>query len=339
MADLLCEIHPWAHMVRYARTGGESMAIAARIARAYTKKDKIAFCGYHGWHDWYLAANLQKGDNLKEHLLPGLSPEGVPRGLTGTAIPFRYNHIEEVEKIVKNNHGELAAIIMEPLRDQYPAPGFLEKVRKIAQDIKAVLIFDEITAAMRLNSGGAHLLYKVNPDIAVFAKAISNGYPMGAIIGTENVMQAAQSTFISSTYWTERIGPVAALATIRKHRRLQVADHLVKTGGHIQDGWRNAAKEAGLKIKVNGILPLSHFHFEYENGQAVMTLFTQMMLERGILGSGRFYASYAHTDFHVEAYLRTTREIFKSLAEALKNGKIEQHLKGAVAHLGFSRLT
>ena len=339
LADLLCEIHPWAHMVRYARTGGESMAIAARIARAYTKKDKIAFCGYHGWHDWYLAANLQKGDNLKEHLLPGLSPEGVPRGLTGTAIPFRYNHIEEVEKIVKNNHGELAAIIMEPLRDQYPAPGFLEKVRKIAQDIKAVLIFDEITAAMRLNSGGAHLLYKVNPDIAVFAKAISNGYPMGAIIGTENVMQAAQSTFISSTYWTERIGPVAALATIRKHRRLQVADHLVKTGGHIQDGWRNAAKEAGLKIKVNGILPLSHFHFEYENGQAVMTLFTQMMLERGILGSGRFYASYAHTDFHVEAYLRTTREIFKSLAEALKNGKIEQHLKGAVAHLGFSRLT
>lgn len=339
LADLLCEIHPWAHMVRYARTGGESMAIAARIARAYTKKDKIAFCGYHGWHDWYLAANLQKGDNLKEHLLPGLSPEGVPRGLTGTAIPFRYNHIEEVEKIVKNNHGELAAIIMEPLRDQYPAPGFLEKVRKIAQDIKAVLIFDEITAAMRLNSGGAHLLYKVNPDIAVFAKAISNGYPMGAIIGTENVMQAAQSTFISSTYWTERIGPVAALATIRKHRRLQVADHLVKTGGHIQDGWRNAAKEAGLKIKVSGILPLSHFHFEYENGQAVMTLFTQMMLERGILGSGRFYASYAHTDFHVEAYLRATREIFKSLAEALKNGKIEQHLKGAVAHLGFSRLT
>ena len=244
LAELLCQLHPWAEMVRYARSGGEAMAVAVRIARARTGLERVAFCGYHGWHDWYLAANLADEKALDGHLLPGLEPAGVPRGLRGTALPFRYNHIEELEEIVSRFRHELAAIIMEPIRDQDPAPGFLEKVREISTEIGAVLIFDEITAGFRLTTGGAHLRYSTEPDIAVFGKGISNGYPMAAIIGRANIMEAAQNTFISSTYWTERIGPVAALATIRKHRRCDVSQTLNTHGnscagrlaGRIQEG-------------------------------------------------------------------------------------------------------
>jgi len=183
LAELLCELHPWAEMVRYARCGGEAMAIAVRIARARTQRDRVAFCGYHGWHDWYLAANLADDRALDGHLLPGLEPAGVPRGLMGTALPFRYNHIAELKSIVSRYRSELAAIVMEPIRDHDPAPGFLEEVREIAAHIGAVLVMDEITAGFRLNTGGAHLVFGIEPDIAVFAKAISNGYPMAAIIG------------------------------------------------------------------------------------------------------------------------------------------------------------
>lgn len=339
LADLLCELHPWAEMVRYARGGGEAMAIAVRIARAYTRRDKVAFCGYHGWHDWYLAANLARGDMLDGHLLPGLEPTGVPRGLTGTAIPFRYNRVDELRAIVDENKRELAAIIMEPVRDHEPEPGFLGSVREIADQIGAVVIFDEVTAAFRMNCGGIHLLHGVNPDIAVFAKAISNGYPMAAIIGTGRVMQAVQTSFISSTYWTERIGPVAALATIRKYRKQNVSQYLIETGKRIQEGWRLAAARAELDCHVSGMPPMSHLSFEAENGQAVATLFTQLMLERGFLASKEFYATYAHKDEHVENYLDAASQVFGLLSQAIRMGEVEKQLRGPVAHTGFRRLT
>jgi len=339
LAELLCELHPWADMVRYARSGGEAMAIAVRTARARTGRDKVAFCGYHGWHDWYLAANLAEEDALDGHLLPGLEPAGVPRGLLGTALPFHYNKIDELEAIVSANEGQLAVIAMEPIRNHDPEPGFLERVREIATGSGAALIFDEITAGWRLNTGGAHLLYGVTPDIAVFAKAISNGYPMAAVIGIQDVLQAAQNTFISSTYWTERIGPAAALATMRKHQRCDVPRHLIDVGERIQSGWRTAADHAGLSITVTGMPPLGHFSLDYENGQAIRTLFTQMMLEKGFLATNAFYATYAHQAAHVESYLQSVEETFVFLAEVIEKGEVEGHLKGPVAHSGFQRLT
>ena len=163
LADLLCELHPWAELVRFARTGGESMAIAVRIARAATGRDKVAFCGYHGWHDWYLSANLNTGDALDEHLLAGLSPKGVPKGLSGTAFPFRYNHLEELQEIVKQNRKELAAIVMEPIRHESPKPGFFEAVRALADEIGAVLIIDEISAvSQQLEGAYLHLHFGVS---------------------------------------------------------------------------------------------------------------------------------------------------------------------------------
>lgn len=188
LAELLLKIHPWAEFIRYARTGGEAMVIAVRIARAHTNKEKIAFCGYHGWHDWYLSSNLADNENLDGHLLPGLDPKGVPRCLEKTAIPFDYNNIEKLESIIQEN--DIGVIIIEPIRHQEPSNNFLERVRKIADDIKAVLIFDEITSGWRLTTGGAHLLYNVNPDIMVSAKAISNGFSICAIIGKRSIMDA-----------------------------------------------------------------------------------------------------------------------------------------------------
>lgn len=339
LAELLCKIHPWADMVRYARCGGEAMAAAIRIARAATGRDVVAFCGYHGWHDWYLAANLTESEALDGHLLPGLSPAGVPRGLAGTALPFRYNIIEDLEKIISKQKGKIAAVVMEPVRNHPPESGFLEKVRSMATEIGAVLIFDEITSGWRLNTGGAHLQYGVTPDIAVYAKAISNGYPMAAILGIEKIMQAAQNTFISSTYWTEKIGPVAALATIKKHMQNNVPDHLISIGEAVQKGWKRAAKRAGLPIMVTGIPPLAHFTFDLENHQAIRTLFTQMMLEKGYLATNAFYATYAHEDSHIDSYLKSTEAAFDHLADAVKKNKVEKLLKGPVAHSGFRRLT
>lgn len=339
LAEVLCEIHSWANMVRYARSGGEAMSIAVRIARAHTRRDKIAFCGYHGWTDWYLAANLGEIDALDGQLMPGLEPAGVPRGLKGTALPFHYNRIDELKAIINANRGEIAAIVMEPRRDQVPDPGFLEEVREIATEIGAVLIFDEITTGFRMTTGGIHLLMGVNPDIAVFAKSMSNGYAMSAILGTEDVMQAAQITFISSTNWTERIGPTAALTTIEKYRRENVAEHIKEIGGMVAAGWRKAAEEAGLDLHTSGLPSLNHFGIRYDDEMALVTLFNQLMLEKGYLAFNQFKPSYAHRRHHVERYLENVRDAFLTMAKAVESGDVAGHLKGPSARSGFYRLT
>lgn len=339
LAKLLIKIHPWAQMVRYARTGGEAMAIAERVARAHTGKDIIAFCGYHGWHDWYLATNLARKDGLKEHLLAGLLPAGVPKGLRGTVLPFHYNKVEELEAIVRKAGKNLAAIVMEPIHGVEPRDNFLKKVRRIANETGAVLIFDEITVGWKLTHGGAHLMYGVNPDIAVFSKAISNGYPMAAIIGTRKVMEAAQSSFISSTYWTERIGPVAALATIKKMKRVNAPGRIKKTGSAVRAGWERLAAKHSLAIIVGGVIPISNFIFKSgKDSQALKTLFVQEMLDRGFLATNMFFASCAHTEAHIKKYLHAVDEVFAVLAEAIKTKTTRKRLRGPIAHTGFERL-
>jgi len=338
LAELLLNLHSWADMVRYAKTGGEAMAIAVRIARAYTGKDKIAFCGYHGWHDWYLSANLANDKNLDGHLLPGLEPSGVPRGLRGTTIPFNYNRIDELEEIVKNN--DIGVIVMEPIRHYKPEKDFLRKARNISDEIGAVLIFDEISSAWRMNVGGAHELYKVYPDIAVYGKAMSNGFPMAAIVGKGEVMDMAQNSFISSTYWTDRIGPVASIAAINKMLENNVPFHLCKIGNLIGASWKKLAKEHDLKIDImDAFPPLATFSFNYKESLALHTLFTQEMLERGFLAAKSVYASYSHNEEYVEKYLENVDDIFGMIKEAIEKENIYNLLKGPVAHEGFKRLT
>ncbi len=338
LAELLLSLDPWAGMIRYARTGGEAMAVAVRIARVFARKDKLAFCGYHGWHDWYLSANLADDKNLDGHLLPGLEPLGVPRCLKGTAMPFTYNHIGELERIVKNNN--IGVIVMEPIRHYEPENDFLNKVRNIADKIGAILIFDEITSGFRLSVGGAHKLYNVKPDIAVYGKAMGNGFPMAAIIGKREVMNVAQESFISSSFWTERIGFVAATATIRKMLKNNVPSHLVRIGNLVKSGWKSLARKHNLKIRISGIPPLATFVFDYgKENQALHTLFTQEMLNRGFLASKQVYVSYAHQEEHIETYLDNVDEVFGIIKDAVNKNNVHSLLKGPVAHSGFRRLT
>ena len=339
LAEKLLELNPWAGMVRYARTGGETMSIAIRIARAHTKKDKIAFCGYHGWHDWYIATNLEDQDGLKGHLIAGLAPSGVPRKLQGTAFPFHYNKVEELESIVEK-HKDIGVICMEVMRSTKPENDFLQKVRKIADETGAVLIFDEITSAWRMNVGGIHRIFGVDPDIVAFGKAMSNGYPMGAVVGRSEVMDAAQGSFISSTYWTEGIGPTASLATIKKLEEKNVPDHLVNMGTLVGKTIDKVAEEAGLKVSVDyGFPPVMHFDFEYSNAKAISTLFTQEMLQRGYLASGGIYLSYSHKPEDIEKYGESVREVFGFLKKSIDEGTVEKTLKGQVAQSGFQRVT
>lgn len=336
LAEKLVQLHPWAQMVRYARSGGEAASIAVRIGRAKSGKDKVVFCGYHGWHDWYLAANLSDDRSLDGHLLPGLNPLGVPRALAGTALAFKYNDTKAFLKLVEDN--EVGTIVLETIRNDEPDKKFLQTIREVATKKGIVLVLDEITSGWRLNVGGAHLLYGIEPDIAVFGKAISNGYPMTAIIGREVVMERAQDSFISSTFWTERIGPVAALATINKLEKEKVPAHLIKIGKKVKEAWQAAADEYNLPIEIGGIDPISHFSFKSTEPLVLKTLYTQRMLELNYLATTAFYASFAHQENLVDKYCQAIDEVFSFLAKTV-TGDPKKYLKGPVCHSGFKRLT
>ena len=319
------------------------MALAVRIARAQTGREKVAVCGYHGWMDWYLAANLTAGDPLGGEglLLAGLEPRGVPNALAGSTLVFHFNRLDELSEIAANHEGQLAAIVTEPQRFEKPQPEFLEGMRRIADENRAVLIFDEITSGLRLTTGGAHLMYGVTPDLAVFGKGLGNGFPIGAVVGKQETMDAAQTTFLSSTFWTERVGPVAALATLKKHAAIQAAEKMKAAGRSVQQLWHELAVANGLDVEVGhaDMTPLAHLKFRYPNRRAVQTLHCQLMLERGILDNATFYATAAHTEHHLRQYRRAVAEVFPILADACQQGTVESQLDGPVGHSGFQRLT
>lgn len=339
LAKMLIEVHPWAGMVRYARTGGESMAVAVRIARAHTGKEKVIFCGYHGWSDWYLAANVKSKNNLNDYLLKGLSSKGVPMSLGSTAMPFRYNDTEELGRVVAENQGDIATIIIEPMRYQKPANNFFDDIKRIAKENRAVLIVDEITSGFRIRIGGAYENFDIEPDIVVYGKALGNGYPIGAIVGRKEIMNSAQDSFISSTFWSERIGPTAAIRTLQKIKEKNVCEYISKMGKLVKDGWTKHAEKHDLKIEVMGFDSLASFHFKYEDkAQAVHTLFTQEMLRRGYLAAKQFYASYSHTEGIVNKYLKAVDEVFGLIKGAIDKDNVEELLEGPIAHSGFQRL-
>lgn len=335
LADALIELHPWFGMVRYARSGGEAMGMAVRIARAHTKRDTVLFSGYHGWNDWYLAANLSDGTGLDGQLMPGLEPNGVPRGLTGTAIPFDANNIESLREKVKGQENKIAAIIIEPARGEDAPAGYLKALRELATEIGAVLLFDEITSGFRMCAGGIHRNYGVYPDIAVFAKSMANGYAMSAILGTEKVMQAAQTTFISSTNWTDRVGPVAALATLKKYQRESVDQHIIATGKQVKDIWQRSTQATGLDLNVTGLPSLAAFAFKARHPMGMNTRFTIEMLKEGFLGFRQFKPSLAHQGDVLALYETAVTRVFAKLAADPECNELDTPKH----HAGFQRLT
>ncbi len=336
LAEKLINMHPWADQVRYSRTGGEACAIAIRIARAASGKDKVAFCGYHGWHDWYLSSNLADDSNLNSMLIAGLDPAGVPSGLAGSAIPFEYNNLTQLKNII--SQGNVGVIMMEPFRNKEPEDDFLQEVRKLATDNNIVLIFDEVTAAFRKNFGGLHLTMGVEPDMAVFGKALGNGFAQSAVIGKKEVMEASQKTFISSTYWTERTGPVAALETLRIMEEEKSFEQIDTIGKYINKKWLALGEEYNLDLHVEGLPSISHFAFNEDNLER-KTYITQEMLKRGYLASNSFYISNAHDEKSADLYLNNLGEVFSEISEFReKSINLLEKLDGDICHSGFQRL-
>jgi glutamate-1-semialdehyde aminotransferase len=334
LAELLIDLHPWAEQARFARSGGEGMMVAVRIARAATGRDIVLFNGYHGWGDWYLAANLGETSALDGNLMPGLTPNGIPRALQGTSIPVNFEDHADLAHKLQLYTGKIAAIVVEPARGKLPAKADLEHLKAEAKKAGAVLVFDEITSGFRETVGGVHRILGVNPDIAVFAKGLANGYPLSAIIGTRDVMSAATKTFISSTNWTERVGPVAGLATIKKYLNHNVAEHLTSTGRAVKKIWENAARNSSLEIAVSGIDSMPNFSFSYENALEISTFFTEQLLLRGILGFRQFKPSFAHGAAELKIYQGACEDVFAAVQKhGRRNLPIDE-----IAHSGFYRL-
>jgi glutamate-1-semialdehyde 2,1-aminomutase len=336
LAEKLIELHPWADMARFARSGGEANAVAIRIARAASGKDKVAFCGYHGWHDWYLSANLGDEKNLAGHLLPGLEPRGVPQTLRGTVLPFNYNDFAALEQLVRA--APVGVIKMEVVRNQEPKDDFLHRVRALASERGIVLVFDECTSGFRQTYGGLHRQYGVEPDMAVFGKTLGNGYAITAILGRREIMEAAQTTFISSTFWTERIGPAAALKTLDVMARVKSWESITATGTAVTQRWKELATRHGLTISTSGLPALTTFAFAGPNALGYKTLMTQEMLAKGYLAGPGFYASTAHTSDVIDRYFDALDPVFAVIKECDDGRDVMTLLNGPVCHAGFKRL-
>jgi glutamate-1-semialdehyde 2,1-aminomutase len=336
LAERLVELNPWADSVRFARSGGEANAIAVRLARAASGRDVVAFCGYHGWHDWYLAANLGDEGRLAGHLLPGLQPAGVPRALAGTAIPFNFNDLEQLRRIVSS--ASVGVIKMEVARSVPPEPGFLEAVRSLADEHGIVLVFDECTSGFRETLGGLHRKYGVEPDVAMYGKTLGNGYAITAVVGRREVMDAAELTFVSSTFWTERIGPTAALATLSQMEAIRSWEVISRAGLRVREGWRTLASRHELKIRHVNLPALAGFVVDDLDQAEVKTYVAQEMLAQDYLAGTAVYSSTAHSDQVIDDYLAALGPVFERLAESQHGRPLRPLIRGPVARSGFARL-
>ncbi len=340
LAETLLHLHPWAGKVRYARSGGEAMAVAVRIARAATGYSGIAFCGYHGWSDWYLAANLGDSKALDGHLLPGLAPKGVPRELAGTSVPFHYNDLASLDAALEKLKGNFAAVVMEPMRSQEPEDNFIEKVAAKCHAAGAVLIVDEITSGLRYGFPGALSRIGIDPDIVVYAKAMSNGFPFAAIIGREDIMHEADSSFISSSYWTDGIGAAAALAVLEKVERLNVQKVVWERGMRLQEALRSVAmRHPSCKIAIDGMPPTPTLNFQLgEASLAARTLYIRKMLGHGFLVSSIFYLMYAHEEPHITKLIDALDLVLDEIEHIITVGRLMEEGGNNQNQSGFARL-
>lgn len=285
----------------------------------------------------YFCKSQWGGDDLSGHLIPGLNPKGVPNNLKDTVFPFNYNNYQELVSIVEKNN--IGVIKMEVVRNFGPEDNFLQKVRALATEKNIVLIFDECTSGFRETFGGIYQKYGVEPDIAMYGKTIGNGYALTAVVGRREVMEAAQTTFISSTFWTERIGPTAALATLNVMEKVRSWEVITQIGKKVQKGWQKLAKENALDIAISGIPSLSTYTFKSQHSLSYKTFVAQEMLKKGFLASTNFYACTAHSDDKIESYFNALNDVYKIIAQC-ESGElnIDQLLNGPVCHGGFKRL-
>ena len=334
LAEKLISLHPWSEMARFTRSGGEANAVAIRIARAASGRDKIAVCGYHGWHDWYLSSNINNENSLNTHLMSNLPINGVPKNLKNTVFTFEYNNFEQLKKIVKKN--KIGAIKMEVKRTSDPKNNFLNKIRNLATQNNIVLIFDECTSGFRQTYGGIHKFYNIEPDMAIFGKALGNGYAINAIIGKRNIMKQSQKSFISSTFWTERVGSTAALETLEIMDKTKSWKEITSTGKKIKKIWKRLSILHNLDLKIQGIDAVPNFYFNSKNNLEYKTLITQEMLKKNILASNMIYCALPHKEKILKKYFDILESIFYKISKVEKDQKnVSDYLHSEVAKSGM----
>ena len=336
-AKLLIDTHKWSEMVRFTKSGGEAMSVAVRIARTYKKQDKVLFCGYHGWHDWYISANIKNTNKLNKHLLPGVSSLGVPKALSGLAEPFEFNNVNDFKKKFYKNYKRLSCVVLEPARAFHCDINFVKTIRKLCTKFNIPLIFDEITLGWHYTLGGYHKAINIIPDLAVFSKGTTNGFPLGVIIGKKKIMKVTTDSFISSAYWTENIGFAAAIATINYMKKNNVSAKLISKGKKIKKIWSDTAGNENLPILITGIDSLPSFSFKHSKSDEMITFFTQEMLKEGFLAHGSCYMMIAHSDKIINKYKIACENVFKKVSDIFyyHNCSFKKYINGRVKFAKF----
>jgi len=318
VAELICEMVPCAERVRFGKNGSDATAGAIRVARAFTGRDRVAVCGYHGWQDWYIGSTARH--------------RGVPQATRDLTHAFTYNSLESLRDLMLAHKDEFAAVILEPMNVVEPQPGFLEGVKALAHQHGALLVFDETITGFRYANGGAQAHFGVTPDLATFGKGLANGYPISAVAGRADVMRQMEEIFFSFTFGGEALSLAAAKATLEKLKREPVAATLAATGRQAIDGTRRIISEHGLDdlFSVSGHPTWSFLNIKDARGATsfeIKTLWMQEILERGILSVGTHNISYAHSEADIERLIAVYAEVLPFIGKTLSEGKLRDVLR------------
>ena len=319
VSELLLEFVTWAQMVRFAKNGSDATSGAVRLARAFTSRDVVACCGYHGWQDWFIGSTSRS--------------RGVPAAVRELTVPVPYNDLDALRKVFESHRDRVACVIMEPVAFIEPKGGFLAGVKELCRENGSLLIFDEVVDVFRIALGGAHSFFNVEPDLACFGKAIANGFPLSAIVGRRDVMKLFEEVFFSFTFGGEAVSLAACRATLRELRDRDVPRHLWRIGERLKSQTNRLIEHAGLDQCVSciGLAPWTTLAFRDQGGQSALlikSLFQQEALKRGILTHGNHMLSLSHDDAVVDETLAAYGEVFTLLAAAVRNGEVERRLEG-----------
>ena len=321
LAEKIVEKVPCAEMVRFGKNGSDATAGAIRLARAYTQRDHVAVCGYHGWQDWYIGSTTRDS--------------GVPEAIKSLTHKFIYNDLESLRKIFKGHSDQMAAVIMEPMNFETPQPGFLEGVQKLCQEQGAVFIFDETITGFRFAPGGAQEMLGITPDLVTLGKGISNGYPLSIVAGKREIMRYMEEIFFSFTFGGETLSLAAALAVLNKMEREPVFEHIDTLGKYLIE------KVKGLIIKyqledvlvITGLPCWSLLIFKETTsftGMQIKTYWMQEILKRGILSFGTHNLCYAHQKADVDQLLHVYDEVFSLIQKHVTEKTLEKAIEGKV---------
>ena len=318
VAESICKMVPCAEMVRFGKNGSDATSGAVRLARAFTGRDRAAVCCYHGWQDWFIGSTSR---NL-----------GVPKAVQELTHPFKFNNLESLHSLLKNQRGEFACIIMEAMNCEEPTPSFLEGVQALAKKHGSLLILDETITGFRFSKGGAQELFGIKPDIATFGKGLSNGYPLSAIAGRADVMKLMEDIFFSFTMGSETLSLAAAKATLKKINREPVIERIKENGNRIISGLKESIKQYEVQhiFSVSGHPAWSFLNIKdvlpYTNWE-IRTYLFQEMFKRQILMLGAHNMSYAHTTQDINSLLYAYDEILPMIKQAVAEGSLLEKLK------------